>query len=119
MFEVFPSEDGSAGAAVRPASIDGLYEPLFFPSCQCGSANLQNPARFVCETVGVAEPLHLVVRYDTGPPYLARPKQAGSNPLLKHDRLEGTPGENHHCRSADGQADRTLPVGTHIGEKRF
>jgi hypothetical protein len=119
VFEVFTSEDGSTGAAVRPAPIDGLNVPLCFPSCEGRSADLQNPARFVCEAVGVAEPLHLVVRYDTGPAYLARRNQAGSNPLLKHDRLEATPGENHLCRSADGQAGRTLPVGTQIGEEGF
>ena len=110
VFDVFASEDGSTGAAVRPAAIDGLNVPLFFPSCQSRSADLQNPTRFICKTVGVAEPLHLVVRYDTGPAYLARLKQAGSNPLLEHDRLEGSAGENDLCRSADGQAGRTIPV---------
>ena len=67
---------------MRPASIDGQNETLFFPSCQSRSTDVQHLTRFLCEAVGVAEPLHLVVRYDTRPAYLTRLKQACSNPLL-------------------------------------
>jgi hypothetical protein len=108
IFDVFASEDGSTGGAVRPAAIDGLNVPLFFPSCQSRSTDLQNPTRFICKTVGCVKPLHLGVGYHAGPAYLARLKQAGSNPLLKHDRLERSAREKDVRRSAEWIANRLI-----------
>ena len=110
VFEVFASEDGSTGAAVRPAAIDGLNVPLFFPSCQSRSADLQDPTRFICKTVGCPEPLHPGVGYHAGPAYLTTLKQTSSDPLLKHNRLERSAGEKDLRRSAEWIAGRMIPV---------